>query len=58
MCIRDSSKIYPENLPVGEVVEILDERGSFQKVARIKISPKISSILNAFIIVGISFDEK
>ena len=52
------SKIYPENLPVGKVIEILDERGSFQKVARIKISPKISSILNTFIIVGISFDEK
>ena len=52
------SKIYPENLPVGEVIEILNERGSFQKVSRIKISPKISSILNTFIIVGISLDKE
>ena len=51
------STIYPENLPVGEVTEIFDERGSFQKVARIKIESDISSILSAFVIVG-ELDEK
>ena len=51
------SRIYPEILPVGEVIEILDERGSFQKVARIKIESDISSILSAFVIVG-ELDEK
>ena len=50
------STIYPENLPVGEVIEILDERGSFQKVARIKMGANISSILSAFVILG-EFDE-
>mgnify|MGYP001167789260 FL=1 len=46
------STIYPENLPVGKVTEILDERGSLQKVARIKIGSDIGSILSAFVIVG------
>ena len=46
------STIFPENLPVGEVTEILDERGSFQKVARIKMGANISSILSAFVILG------
>ena len=52
------STIYPENLPVGEVTEIFDERGSFQKVARIKIESDISSILSAFVIVGELDDKK
>ena len=42
---------------MGEVIEVFDERGSFQKVARIKIESDISSILSAFVIVG-ELDEK
>ena len=30
------SKIYPEGLNAGVVTEIIDDRGSFQKVARSK----------------------
>ena len=46
------SQIYPKNLPVGEVIEVLDERGSFQKVAKIRIKSKIGSLSHAFIIVS------
>ena len=35
---------------VNTPIELIEERGSFQKVAKIKISPNLSSILNAFII--------
>ena len=44
------SNIYPENLPVGEVIEIQDERGSFQKIVKVKITPNIGSLLNVFVI--------
>ncbi len=46
------SQIYPKNLPVGEVIEVLDERGSFQKVAKVRIGTNIGSLLHAFIIVS------
>lgn len=46
------SQIYPKNLPVGEVVEVLDERGSFQKVARIRIKPNLSALMYVFIVTG------
>ena len=44
------SNIYPENLPVGEVIEIQDERGSFQKIVKVKITSNIGSLLNVFVI--------
>ena len=46
------SQIYPKNLPVGEVIEVLDERGSFQKVAKVRIRSNLGSLLHAFIIVS------
>ena len=52
------SYIYPDDLPVGEVIELIEERGSFQKVAKIRISPNLSSILNVFIIVASNINEK
>ena len=52
------SYIYPDDLPVGEVIELIEERGSFQKVAKIRISPNLSSILNVFIIVDSNINEK
>ena len=45
------SQIYPKNLPVGEVVEVLNERGSFQKIAKVRIKPKLSTLLNVFIVI-------
>ena len=44
------SSIYPPNLPVGDVIEIQDERGSFQKIVKVKISSNIGSLLNVFVI--------
>ena len=44
------SNIYPSNLFVGEVIEIQDERSSFQKVVKVRISSKIGSLLNVFVI--------
>jgi rod shape-determining protein MreC len=46
------SQIYPKNLPVGEVIEVVNERGSFQKVAKVRIKAKIGSLLHVFIIVS------
>ena len=46
------SQIYPKSLPVGEVIEVLDERGSFQKVAKVRIRSNLGSLLHAFIIVS------
>jgi len=45
------SQIYPKNLPVGEVVEVMNERGSFQKVAKVRIKPRLGALLNVFIVV-------
>jgi rod shape-determining protein MreC len=46
------SQIYPKNLPVGEVIEVFNERGSFQKVAKVRIKAKLGSLLHAFIIIS------
>ena len=45
------SKIYPKNLPVGEVVEVMDELGSFQKVAKVRIKSNLGALLHVFIII-------
>ena len=45
------SQIYPKNLPVGEVIEVLNERGSFQKIAKVRIKSKLSTLLNVFIVI-------
>ena len=45
------SQIYPKNLPVGEVIEVIDERGSFQKIAKVKIEPELGALLNVFIVI-------
>ena len=44
------SSIYPPNLPVGTVIEIQDEISSFQKIVKVRISSKIGSLLNVFVI--------
>ena len=46
------SQIYPKNLPVGEIIEVLNQRGSFQKVAKVRIKSRIGSLLHAFIILN------
>ena len=43
--------IFPNDLPVGEVVNITDERGRFQKSVVVKINENIGSIINLFVIV-------
>ena len=45
------SDIFPSDLPVGEVVNITDERGRFQKSVVVKINENIGSIINLFVIV-------
>ena len=45
------SDIFPNNLPVGEVVNITDERGRFQKSVVVQINENIGSIINLFVIV-------
>ena len=45
------SDIFPSDLPVGKVVKITDERGSFQKSVIVKINENIGSIMNLFVIV-------
>ena len=52
------SQIYPDDLPVGKVIQLIEERGSFQKVAKIKISPNLGSVLNAFIIIDEGINEQ
>ena len=52
------SQIYPDDLPVGKVIQLIEERGSFQKVAKIKISPNLGSVLNAFVIIDEGINEK
>lgn len=47
------SQIYPRNLPVGEVIGILDERGSFQKIAQVRIKSELGSLMNIFVITEI-----
>jgi len=50
------SSIYPPDLLVGEVIEIQDERSSFQKIVKVRISSKIGSLLNVFVI-GEQYNE-
>ena len=45
------SDIFPNDLPVGEVVNITDERGRFQKSVVVKINENIGSIINLFVIL-------
>ena len=45
------SDIFPNDLPVGEVVNMTDERGRFQKSVVVKINENIGSIINLFVIV-------
>jgi len=45
------SNIYPRNLPVGKVMGILEERGSFQKTALVRIKPELSSLMNLFVVL-------
>ena len=45
------SDIFPDDLPVGEVVNITDERGRFQKSVVVRINENIGSIINLFVIV-------
>ena len=44
------SKIYPEGLNAGVVTEIIDNRGSFQKVARSKNSYSENYNLYVFVV--------
>ena len=44
------SDIYPPNLKIGSVIEIQDEIGSFQKIVKVRISSKIGSLLNVFVV--------
>jgi len=44
------SDIFPNDLPVGEVVNITDERGRFQKSVVVKIIENIVSIINLFVV--------
>lgn len=46
------SQIYPKNLPVGKVIQVLDDRSSFQKVVRIRIKPNLGALMYVFIVVG------
>ncbi|MEE8336361.1 MAG: rod shape-determining protein MreC [Candidatus Neomarinimicrobiota bacterium] len=45
------SHIYPRNLPVGRVIGVLEERGSFQKIAQVRIKPELSSLMNLFVVI-------
>ena len=45
------SDIFPDDLPVGEVVNITDERGRFQKSVVVQINENIGSIINLFVIL-------
>ena len=45
------SDIFPSDLPVGEVINITDERGRFHKSVVVKINENIGSIMNLFVIV-------
>ena len=47
------SQIYPINLPVGEVIEVINERGSFQKVAKIRIVSNLGGLLHVFIVINV-----
>ena len=39
-----------ETVPVGEVIGITDERGSFQKIISIRVNDDLGSLINVFVI--------
>ena len=45
------SDIFPSDLPVGEVINITDERGRVHKSVVVKINENIGSTMNLFVIV-------
>ncbi len=45
------SDIFPKNLPVGKVIGIRDEIGSFQKIVSVQFPEQLGSLINLFIIV-------
>ncbi|MFH1850791.1 MAG: rod shape-determining protein MreC [Candidatus Neomarinimicrobiota bacterium] len=45
------SDIYPENLPVGKVIAIYDERGSFQKRLTVELFYNVGTLQYAFVII-------
>ncbi len=45
------SDIYPPNIPVGEVVAIYDERGSFQKRLTMETNFSISTLEYVFVVI-------
>lgn len=46
------SDIFPKNLPVGEVIGIRNEIGSFQKIVSVRYPVQLGSLINLFIITG------
>lgn len=44
------SDIFPKNLPVGEVIGIRDEIGSFQKIVSVQFPEHLGSLINLFVI--------
>ncbi len=46
------SDIYPPNIPVGKVVAIYDERGSFQKRLTVELYYSISKLEHVFVVIG------
>jgi rod shape-determining protein MreC len=45
------SDIFPKNLPVGEVIGIRDEIGSFQKIVSVRFPEQLGSLINLFVII-------
>lgn len=46
------SDIFPKDLPVGRVTATRDERGSFNKIVRVKIDENLGSLINVFVITN------
>lgn len=44
------SDIFPKNLPVGEVIGVRDEIGSFQKIVSVRFPEHLGSLINIFVI--------
>jgi rod shape-determining protein MreC len=47
------SDYFPNDIPVGYVIGIRDERASFQKIVSVKMHNDLSSLLNVFIITEV-----
>ena len=50
------SDIYPSGLPVGKVVAVNDERGSFQKVINVNSPNDLSAFQFVFVIIDDSYE--